>query len=123
MRKSKREQKSVRKNTKKMHSERCNRYLRRRKIFICSGQNRSITRKGSQKGKDGNARKSSKNTQGDQKVHEKLGLIINTEIRDISVPSTFEQIVSEFFAMTVKIFSASYPEKKKKKKKKEKRTM
>ena len=33
------------------------------------------------------------------------------------MPSTFEQIVSELIAMKVKIFSASYPEKKKKKKK------
>ena len=66
-----------------------------KKIFTVSVQNRSITRKGSQRGREDNVKELDKNTRGNLKVQEKLCLIIN--IKDISVPSIFQQIVAEFY--------------------------
>ena len=76
-------------------------------------------RKGSQRGKENNVKEFNKNTRGALKVQEKLGLIINTEIKDISVPLTLNK--SSRNSTTVKMFSASYTAKKKKKKKKKER--
>ena len=70
-------------------------FLKGGKKIIVSVQNRSITRKGSQRGKEDNVKELDKNTRGNLKVQEKLGLIIN--IKDISVPSIFQQTVAEFY--------------------------